>query len=215
MLLRRRLDVTDRRALGRLHAARAEARLGLGDGDAWRDVDRARERGWPVAPALAREALLAGALAALRRADRPGRERARELLARAARLAPGDARLAVADPARAALPALGAAGAWLADGGARRVALELYGEYVARGGRAAEHARRYLALHRWWYGDRERPSGLLLHDLAAAGVDLCGVVRQVDEPGCGAALAAGRADARAARRRAARLGWRTADPALA
>src|SRR6185503_4604144 len=101
------------------------------------------------------------------------------------------------------------------DGGARRAALDLYEIYVARGGRAAEHGRRYLALHRWWFGDRERPSGLLLHDLAAAGVDLCGVARAEDEPGCSGALVAGRADGRAARRRAQRLGWRTADPEVA
>jgi hypothetical protein len=212
VLRHRRLDGNDRRALGRLLVARGEARLGLGEGDAWRDVHRARGLGREAAPALAREALFAGALAGLRRADGPGRERAGELLARAARLAPGDARLAVLDPERAELAALAAAAAWLADGGARRAALDLYREYVAKGGREPEHARRYLVLHRWWYGDRQRPSGLLLHQLAAAGVDLCGLARTADEPGCGAALVAGRADGPLARRRAARLGWRTADP---
>ena len=210
-----RLDPNDRRALARLYTARAGARLAMGDGDAWRDVERARGQGGAVAPDLAREALFAGALAGLRRADRPGRERAHELLARAERLAPRDPRLAAREPERAALPALAAAAAWLSDGGARRGALDLYAIYVARGGRAPEHARRYLALHRWWVGDRERPSGLLLHDLAVAGVDLCGIARAEDEPGCGAALAAGRADGRTARRRAARLGWRTADPDIA
>ncbi len=216
VLRHRRLDQTDRRALARLYQARAAARLAEGDGGAWRDVDRARGQGGAVAPALERDALFAGALAALRRADRPGRERAGELLARAARLAPRDARLAVRDPERAGLPALAEAAAWLADGGARRAALELYAVYAARGGRAAEHARRYLALHRWWFGDRERPSGLLLHDLGAAGVDLCGLASEVDELGCAAALTAGHAvDGRAARRRAARLGWRTAEPEVA
>ena len=217
VLRHRRLAGDDRRALARLYLARARARLAIGDGDAWRDVERAEGQGGVRPPAyLAREVLFAGALAALRRADRPGRERAAELLGRAARLAPADPRVAVLEPERAALPTLGEAAAWLADGGARRAALDLYAIYVARGGRAAEHARRYLALHGWWYGDRERPSGLLLHDLSGAGVDLCALARSGDDLGCGAALVAGSAvDRRAARRRAARLGWRTADPALA
>jgi len=217
VLRHRSLADGDRRALARLYLERARGRLAIGDGDAWRDVERAAEQGGAPPPAhLAREALFAGALAALRRADRPGRERAAELLARAARRTPADPRLAALAPERVGLPALAAAAAWLADGGARRAALDLYAVYVARGGRAAEHVRRYLALHGWWYGERERPSGLLLHDLARAGVDLCGLARSGDELGCGAALVAGSAvDRRAARRRAARLGWRTADPALA
>jgi len=215
VLRHRALATDDRRTLARLYLERARARLALGDGSAWRDVERAAGQGGNASAELAREALFAGALAALRRADRPGREEAASLLRRAARVAPADVRLAALDPDRAALSSVAAAGAWLADGGARRVALEVYSAYIARGGRALEHARRYLAVHRWWYGNRERPDGLLLRELAAAGADLCSVVRDMDEPGCGAALVAGGADGRAARRRAARLGWRTADPALA
>jgi len=165
VLRHRRLADADRGALARLYLERARARLAVGDGDAWRDLDRAAGQGGRVSGELEREALFAGALAALRHADRPGREAARGLMERAGL---GDVRLAMLDPERAPLPAVAAAGAWLADGGARRVALEVYEVYVARGGRAPEHARRYLALHRWWYGDRERPSGLFLRELAGA-----------------------------------------------
>ncbi len=186
VLRHRTLAAADRGALARLYVERARARLALGDGDARRDLERAAGQGGRVPAELEREALFAGALAALRRADRPGRDAARELLGRAARIAASDPRLAAREPERAALSAVAEAGAWLADGGARRAALEVYEVYVARGGRAPEHARRYLALHRWWYGDRERPSGLLLRELAAAGVDLCDVARDAAEPRCAA-----------------------------
>jgi hypothetical protein len=211
---RRRLKSEDARALAELYAGRAAARVGQGDGEAWRDVERARDLGGSVPRRVAAEAWFAGALAALRHGDPRGRDRAAELLGRAGEEAPGDPRLAAADPARARLEALAGAAAWVADGGARRAALELYAGYIERGGRELVHARRYLALHRWWYGDRERPSALLLDQLAGAGADLCLVARDLDELRCGEALRRD-AGARATWRRAARLGWRTSDPDVA
>ena len=220
--VRRRGALTgaDRRALARLLLERAEARLSSGDGEAWRDLDEAARLDRNVArrPALERDLLLAGARADLRRSDRPGRERARRLLARAARLAPADPRLALLDPRRADLVALGVAAAWLHEGGARRAALEAYRVYLQRGGRAADHLRRALALHRWWVGDRRRPTGLLLDDARRAGLDLCGLARVPDELGCAAATARAAAEptgraAAAILQRAARLGWRVDDPA--
>src|SRR5690606_19409040 len=156
-------------------------------------------------------------LAGLRRYDRRGRARAAELLARAAALAPAEPRLAARDPAAADLVQLGVAAAWLFDGGARRAALSAYQVYVDRGGRAPDHVRRYLALHRWWYGDRERPGALLLDDARRAGADLCAVAGAPDDLGGAAAAARAAASplgeaAAAVRRRAARLGWRVAEP---
>ncbi|HTE50695.1 MAG TPA: hypothetical protein VK698_07490 [Kofleriaceae bacterium] len=166
-----------------------------------------------------RESLFAGALAALRRADRPGRRDAARLLARAERLAPRDSRLAWRDPAAADLADVGAAGAWLADGGARRAALDVYREYVRRGGRGSDHLRRYLLLHRWWFGDRERPGPALLEEMRAERFDLCAAARAVDEIGCAGSLARAAENdppaAEAIRRLASARGWRATDPSVA
>jgi hypothetical protein len=213
------LAAGDARALTALYLERGRARMGLGEGAAWRDLEAATRLGARPAAALLRESYFAGALAALRRADTPGRNDALGLLARAEHLARHDSRLAVRAPAAADLADLGAAGAWLADGGARRAALETYAAYVARGGRGAQHLRRYLALHRWWYGDRERPSPALLDELVAEKLDLCGLARQLAELGCaGQLVVAADNDPAAAeriRQLAAVRGWRGADPGAA
>ncbi|HUS68597.1 MAG TPA: hypothetical protein VMZ28_28875, partial [Kofleriaceae bacterium] len=96
-----------------------------------------------------------------------------DMLRRALRRQPRDFLRVLVDPRApgADLMSLARAGRWLDDGGARRVALETYERYVDGGGRVAEHMRRYLVLFRWWHGDRERPSGLLLADAQAAGID--------------------------------------------
>ncbi len=218
---RRRDDLAagDARALAALYLERGRARMALGDGAAWRDLEAASRLGETRGAALMRESYFAGALAELRRGDGPGRRAALGLLARAERLAPRDARLAARAPAAADLADVGAAGAWLADGGARRAALETYAAYVARGGRGADHLRRYLALHRWWYGDRERPSPALLDELTAEKFDLCGLAREPAELGCAGSLV-GAADndpaaAEQIRQLAAVRGWRSADPGTA
>ena len=218
---RRRDDLAagDARALAALYLERGRARMALGEGAAWRDLEAASRLGDARAAALLSESYFAGALAALRRGDGPGRKDALTMLARAERLAPRDSRLAVRAPAAADLADVGAAGAWLSDGGAKRAALETYEVYVARGGRGAFHLRRYLALHRWWYGTRERPSPALLDELTAERFDLCGLARQPAELGCTGSLvgAAGNdpAAAEQIRQLAAVRGWRDADPGAA
>jgi hypothetical protein len=214
------LTGADARALAALQRERARARLALGDGGAWRDAEAAARLD-PAAGqgALLRDSYFAGALAALRRADRPGRREAHRLLGVAEPLAPRDPRLAARDPQAADLADVGAAAAWLADGGAKRVALDTYRIYVDRGGRAGDHLRRYLALHRWWYGDRERPGAALLEELRAERFDLCGVARSPAELGCAEALVRAAENdppaAEAIRRLAALRGWKTSDPAQA
>ena len=218
---RRRDDLAagDTRALAALYLERGRARTALGEGAAWRDLEAASRLGDQRAAALLPESYFAGALAALRRGDVPGRRAALGLLARAERLAPRDSRLAVRAPAAADLADVGAAGAWLSDGGARRAALETYQAYVMRGGRGADHLRRYLVLHRWWYGTRERPSPALLDELTAERFDLCGLARQPAELGCtGSLVGAADNDPAAAeqiRQLAAVRGWRSADPGAA
>ncbi|HUS64730.1 MAG TPA: hypothetical protein VMZ28_09325, partial [Kofleriaceae bacterium] len=167
------LEAEDRRALAELYARRAAARVSLGDGEAWRDAERAAGMGRRVDPRVVREGQLLAALAGFRRGDRPGRARAVDMLRRALRRQPRDFLRVLVDPRApgADLMSLARAGRWLDDGGARRVALETYERYVDGGGRVAEHVRRYLVLFRWWHGDRERPSGLLLADAQAAGID--------------------------------------------
>jgi len=216
------LAAADARALAALHAGRARARLALGEGDGWRDLeaaDRLDPAGAGARRRLLLESYAAGALAALRRGDGPGRRAADRLLERVERIDPRDARLAARAPAEADLADVGAAGAWLADGGARRAALSTYAVYVARGGRAADHLRRYLRLHRWWYGSRERPSPALLAELLAERFDLCGAARAPGDLGCaGSLVRAAEHDPPAAeeiRQLAAARGWRSADPAAA
>jgi hypothetical protein len=214
------LSGADARWLAALYVERARARIALDEAEAWRDAEAAaRLDPSAVRAELARDAYFIGARAALRRFDRPGRRAADDLFARAERLAPRDPRLAARAPATADLAEVGAAGAWLADGGARRAALQVYTAYVGRGGRAPAHLRRYLQLHRWWYGERERPSSILLEELRAEHIDLCGVARSYADLGCGETLVRTAENDPAAAERirqlAATRGWRTADPHLA
>ena len=102
---------------------------------------------------------------------------------------PDDDCLALLDPEHADVRQLGAAAAWAHDGGARRLALDLYTIYVERDGRQAEHLRRWLDDYLWWNGLVRRPDLRLLREAQQAGLNLCPFARVPSELGCVAAIA--------------------------
>jgi hypothetical protein len=201
-----RLAGADRRALVDLLLERARRRLALGDLHAYRDLEAiARAGAAPVEldAELTRAALFAAAAAEYRRADRPGREAAAALLARAERAFGRDPRLAARDPGAAALADVAAAAAWLEDSGARRVARELYAIYRERGGAEPEHLARAAILDRWWRGAAAEPAPAATADA----LDRCAHAYRPADFGCAAAPTAAALD------RARRHRWRL--PALA
>lgn len=213
-----KLPGDDRRLLARLYLDRAAQRLGLGDGGAWQDLDRARglDRTLAIADELAAAALFKGALAALRHSDRTRRAEAIELLARARSHAPGDPRLAALDSAGAPLEDLAHAAAWVWDGGARRAGLELLETYYERGGRDPAVVQRFLEARWWWGGARMLPGLLALDRLWATGINPCRFAMAASDHGCARTLEAVAADpdlAAAVWERAASHGWRSARPA--
>ncbi|HUH05908.1 MAG TPA: hypothetical protein VML75_28155 [Kofleriaceae bacterium] len=203
------LGRADREALAALLVTRAEARVGLGDGDARDDLQRASalDPEVSISGELRHEAAAANVLAALRTMDM---DRAR---ARLEELAPEDPRRAFADPDGAALPALAEAARWAWDGGARRAALASLVRYRERGGGEPDLLRRYAEARAWWTG----PEGLdylARNDLATRGVELCAIALRVDELGCALSVAAADPDrALELDRRARALQWRSADVA--
>lgn len=210
------------RMLAGLYARRFGERLAAGDGAAYRDAEAALglDPEAAPAPAMRAEGYFLAALAALRRGNRAGNREAAGLLARAAALAPADARHAAARRGDAAgevdLAVLGQAALWLHRGGARRAALDLLELYLHRGGRDRVVLEALVAEWAWWGGARARPGLLLVRELAAAGVSTCPLASTPADLGCDASLealaAAGGALARTVWQRAERLFWYTDDP---
>src|SRR5690606_10628032 len=75
---------------------------------------------------------------------------------------------------------LGAAAAWLAASGARRVARELYTIYRQRGGADAEHLAGAAILERWWRGAGAAPETAQ----AAGAFDRCAHAYRPSDFGC-------------------------------
>ena len=211
-----------RRMLADLYARRFGERLAAGDGGAYRDAEAALALDPDAAPApdVRAEGYFLAALAALRRGNRWGNREAAGFLARAAALAPEDARGAAAPRGDAAgevdLATLGQAALWLHRGGARRAALDLLEVYLHRGGRDRVVLQALVAEWAWWGGAGARPGLLLTRELAAAGVSTCPLARTPADLGCDASLdavaAAGGPLARTVWQRAERLFWHTDDP---
>ena len=209
------LPEQERPRLAALYRDRFRERLALGDGDAYRDAERASElhAAVDIGAAERAEGYLMAGLAALRRGNVWGRREAGDLFARAAELMPDDPRLtarlvtdaALADlggPAAVAAAlaraqrgdaisdeALALAALWLHRGGARRAALELLELYVRRGGRASTPLRAFVIERAWWSGAEAMPRLLLGRELRAAGVSLCLLAREPEDGGCADDLA--------------------------
>jgi Flp pilus assembly protein TadD len=211
-----RLDALDAAAssrLAELYLERARARLALGDGNAWRDIEAARKRSRRLAidPALRRETLLVSAIAGLRSAERRSRARARRRLRELAAVAPDDPRVALLRPEAADASTLGVAAAWAWDGGARRVGYEALDRYIEAGGRAPAVVQRWLAAKQWWRGSEARISPLIVDDVARAGADVCVTAVTPDDRSCTERAV----DSDALLARARQLHWRTQHPRLA
>jgi hypothetical protein len=218
----RALRPRDRERHVALLIERASARVALGDADAYLDLESAQRISSKALPkeqrTLSIETQALAALGGLRYADKEGRERAAKHLTQLAELAPTDPRLAVQNPDTADLSALAIAAAWAFDGGALRVALELYEAYVARDGRQREHLERWLAAHRWWYGTNRSPSVLVIRALTAAGGQTCSIADDLADYGCEEQIAQIAQDAALAPKlltRARERFWETTQPTAA
>jgi len=214
-----RLDDAERRGFAELLRRRARARVGRGSPDAVADLDAARAIAGGEDAALRREAVVLLAIAELRSTDPERRADGARRIGGVADDRRGAIYRAIADPKSADVDALGAAGRFLWDRGARRIALERLDAWERGGGRGrggpalAETVDDWVAARAWWRGAAGRPDLATLARAVAAGAWPCRVATHPGEHGCRAVSVLGNpARERELLARARERGWRTADP---
>jgi tetratricopeptide (TPR) repeat protein len=216
-----RLNARERKILADLLRARAEARVERGSPDALADLDAATDIGGVAKhdDELRRRATMWLALSELRSTDPEKRAQgAKRIAAIDAQGTTQEIYAAIADPVHAERDDLGAAGLFLWQNGARRIALERLDAWERAGGRESPTAPHlaftvdaWLAARAWWRGPAGRPDVATLDRAVAQGGWSCWFATKAGELGCTLQIPLGRS-ASELLAIADRRGWRTSDP---